>query len=79
MHIQKKCFQQTLVLTLFPFLITVAGGKADCVLEGIVELVEMKSLLSSTFRLNLGREINAIVWVHSEGRLMSTCLLLTFM
>lgn len=58
MHIQKKCFQQPFVLTLFPFLITLAGGKADCILEGAVELVEMKSLLSSTFRLNVGREIN---------------------
>lgn len=48
MHIQKKCLQQTLVLTLFPFLITLAGGKADCVLEGIVELVEMKSLFSDS-------------------------------
>lgn len=68
MHMQKKCFQQTFMLTLFPFPITLPGGKADCILEGIVELVEMKSLLSSTFRPNLGREVNTTVWVHSKGR-----------
>lgn len=79
MHIQKQCFQQPLVLILFSFLITLAGEKVDCVLEGTVELVEMKSLLSSTFRLNLSREKKTPLFGFIlKGDRCLTCLLFIF-
>ena len=57
----------------FPFQITLMCGKAEWVLERIVEFLGMKPPPFFIFNLSLGRDMNTTVWVPSRARCLLVC------